>query len=346
MAHSPPFLISASRRTDIPAFYGEWFRRRLREGWCEVANPFSGKLYRVSLAPEDVLGWIFWSRDYAPFLDTLSDLYASGQRFLCQFTITGCPDFLEPRTPSAERATETAARMASLFGPDVVQWRYDPIILSSATPPEWHVENFTALAGKLKGSARRCYFSFPTMYRKTVRNLEKASAFASTSASTSAKAMVEKKVSSLVETPADISPDKPADGPPEESADAPLRIWSREKGDFTDDDLAALAARLAAVAAAAGMEMRSCCGEKWVNPEAGILGASCVDWPLLQENLAGIKNTKVPLHPSRKQCGCHKSVDIGRYHTCAHGCAYCYAVENPESAQKNLQAHAPDSARL
>src|SRR5690242_11816435 len=98
MAVPLPCIISASRRTDIPAFYADWFRNRLKDGWCEVRNPFSSQRYAVSLAQRDVIGWVFWSRNYMPFLPTLMDLHNRGQRFLCHFTINGLPRILEPNT--------------------------------------------------------------------------------------------------------------------------------------------------------------------------------------------------------------------------------------------------------
>jgi hypothetical protein len=304
MPLSPPLLISASRRTDIPAFYGEWFRDRLNAGWCETANPFSGEVFRVSLAPRDVLGWVFWSRNYVPFLGVLADLHARGQRFLCHFTITGYPAAFDPRTLPAEEAIRTACRLAEEFGPDVVQWRYDPILLSSDTPPSWHRENFHQLAARLEGGVRRCIFSFPTMYKKTIRNLEAMAAQHS------------------------------------------VRVWSRVAGDFAKEDLAALAGELAAIATGHGIEMHSCCGDQWANPEAGIAKARCVDWPLLRRLTPGAGGIEVPRKPSRKGCGCYQSVDIGAYNTCGHGCAYCYAVEDAERAQRRSQTHSPGSPRL
>jgi len=315
---SQPLLISASRRTDIPTFYGAWLRERLRNGWCEVENPFSGQVRRVSLAPCDVQAWVFWSRHYAPAYDVLERLHAGGLRFLCHFTITGFPQVLEPRTPPADLAVATARRLAADFGPDTVQWRYDPILLTSNPPPEWHVTNFRALCRTLEGHTRRCLFSFPTLYRKTLRNLGRL-----------------------------------------EASDA-LRVWSPARGDFTRSDLAALLAELRTIASSHGIALHACCCEPWVCEQPGIEAARCIDWPLLEslgagEHLGrmagcsshGPKDSLAPpedlfgptgptfslkRRPTRPGCGCYQSVDIGAYHTCAHGCAYCYAVEDPAAA--------------
>lgn len=304
MSPEVPAIISVSRRTDIPAFYGEWFRSRLRAGWCEVRNPFSGLPYRVSLAREDVLGWVFWSRNYEPFVDTLRMLHGEGQRFLCHFTVNGLPRVIEPRTPDAARAVETAHVIASEFGEAVVQWRYDPILLSSITTPEWHLRNFAELAGRMLGATRRCLFSFPEMYRKTLRNL----------------AALE-----------------------EEGA---FRVWSPEAGDFARDDLARLSRQMAAIARENGMQLFSCCGPEWVDDAGLIHPAHCIDWPLLRSLIPGGEGMDVGRKPTRKGCGCSKSVDIGRYHTCAHGCAYCYAVDDPEKARASHRGHDPASPGL
>jgi Domain of unknown function (DUF1848) len=300
----PPKLISASRRTDIPAFYGEWLRRRIDAGWCETKNPFSGQTYRVSLAPDDVLGWVFWSRNYAPFLETLDAIHAADGRFLCHFTITGYPRELDARTPAADVACDTARLIVERFGSEVLQWRYDPILLTSLTPPDWHRKNFARLAQRLDGVAKRCIFSFPTMYKKTVRNLQLG------------------------------------------GTDGALRVWSEGAGDFDEGLLAELARDLAQIAADHGIEMQTCCDGRWIDPSAGITQAHCADWPLLRGLLPNAGDINVPRNPTRKQCGCYKSTDIGAYQTCAHGCLYCYAVDDPLRARENLTRHQPESPRL
>ena len=67
-------IISASYKTDIPAFYGEWFLNRLRAGYCKMVNPYGRQVYRVSLTPPDADGFIFWTKNLGPFLDALEIL--------------------------------------------------------------------------------------------------------------------------------------------------------------------------------------------------------------------------------------------------------------------------------
>lgn len=167
--HPEPIVVSASRRTDIPAFYGDWFQSRLREGFCEYRNPFGGQTYRVSLQKEHVLCFVFWSKNYRPFLPVLENLHDRGFPFYCHFTINGYPKELEHRVPPVERLLETAGRIADRFGQERIQWRYDPIILSSKTPESFHLDNFSFLADRLRSVTGRCYFSFLQYYHKVKR---------------------------------------------------------------------------------------------------------------------------------------------------------------------------------
>ena len=98
--HQPaPSIISASRRTDIPAFYMPWLMNRLREGSASYPNPFGGQVQTVSLKPEDVHSIVFWSKHYGAFLHHVDALEAMGYPFYCHYTITGAPRALEPHVP-------------------------------------------------------------------------------------------------------------------------------------------------------------------------------------------------------------------------------------------------------
>jgi hypothetical protein len=152
-------IISASRRTDIPAFFPTWFFNRARTGHCIVSNPVSGKPYRVSLQPDDVDAIVFWSKNPRPLLPYLAELQGMGYRYYFQFTLNDYPPGFEPGIPPLAERLDTFRELAARIGPERVVWRYDPIILSSATPPEWHRERFMALAKALKVSCRRVVVS-------------------------------------------------------------------------------------------------------------------------------------------------------------------------------------------
>ena len=167
-------IVSVSFRTDIPAYYGRWFMARLDAGFVRVANPYGGADYAVSLAPADVDGFVFWTRNAAPFADALAEIRRLGLAFVVQHTVTGYPRALEPAAPEPGRAVERVRALAAAYGPRAVVWRYDPILDCTLTPHAWHVANFARLAASLAGAIDEVVVSFMQPYRKTARNLEAA----------------------------------------------------------------------------------------------------------------------------------------------------------------------------
>jgi hypothetical protein len=165
-------IISASRRTDIPAFYAGWFMNRLREGFCMVTNPFNPRsVSRVSLASADVDAIVFWSKDPAPMLGHLEELDRRGYRYYFLYTLTGYPSFIEPGVPPLERGLETFRALSGRLGPGRVIWRFDPILLSTATPEEWITDSFGLIASSLRGRTERVIISFTHFYGKVRRRL-------------------------------------------------------------------------------------------------------------------------------------------------------------------------------
>jgi hypothetical protein len=163
-------IISASRRTDIPAFYPEWFMKRIREGYARWVNPFSKTVHRASLLPEDVVAVAFWSKNYSPLLPHLDELDARGYRMIFHFSINGLPRVFEPRVPDAEEMIDCARVLSRRYGADAVLWRYDPVLISSVTGPAYHKRRFAELCCALQGVTKRCYFSFTAFHSKVVRN--------------------------------------------------------------------------------------------------------------------------------------------------------------------------------
>jgi hypothetical protein len=164
-------VISVSRRTDIPAFYSDWLMNRLQAGFCHWLNPFSQKVSRVSLAPDDCIALVFWTRNPAPLLAHIPELDARGYSFYVLYTLLDYPPLFEPGTPGIDAAVETFRQLSSIVPPERVFWRYDPVIVSSITPHQFHIERFSLLARRLEGLTHRCIFSFLDEYGKTRRNL-------------------------------------------------------------------------------------------------------------------------------------------------------------------------------
>ena len=167
-------IISASRRTDIPAFYAEWIVRRLKEGYCTVPNPLDrNQVARVSLKPEDVDAIVFWTRNPRPLMPYLDELDSRGYKYYFQFTILGYPREIDAKSPSAEAAVEAFRELAERLGPRRVIWRYDPIVFTGITPPAFHQQNFWRLAESLRGHTRRVVVSIVDMYRKIEKRLKR-----------------------------------------------------------------------------------------------------------------------------------------------------------------------------
>jgi len=167
-------IISASRRTDIPAFYSRWFINRIREGRCTVPHPFNPKqISEVSLKPEDVDVIVFWTRDPRPLFSHLEELDKMGYRYYFQYTLMANPRSLDPRVPTLSVSIETFRELSGRVGPEKVIWRYDPIVFSTATPPNFHREVYGRIARALRGFTRRSVISIVDIYSRIRRRLEK-----------------------------------------------------------------------------------------------------------------------------------------------------------------------------
>ncbi len=166
--------MSVSRRTDIPAFYAEWFINRVRAEYCVVVNPFNAnQLSYVSLKPKDVIAFVFWTRNPQPLIKYLPELDKRKYKYYFQYTIIGYPKEIDPKCPSLDPAIKTFRELSKLIGKEKVIWRYDPILLSSKTPEQWHIKQVTSLMKALRGHTNRMVISFIDPYRKTKIRLER-----------------------------------------------------------------------------------------------------------------------------------------------------------------------------
>ncbi|MGE1174808.1 DUF1848 domain-containing protein [Pseudomonas sp. BW7P1] len=165
-------IISASRRTDIPAFYADWFANRIREGFLLARNPFNAKqISRVSLLEKDVDVIVFWTRNASRLMRYLSDFDNRGLKYYFQYTITGYPRNLEKAVPKPYDAVRQFVQLSDMVGANKVVWRYDPILLSNMVPIDEHKRLFLKLAQLLEGKTKRVVISFSDFYKKTEKNL-------------------------------------------------------------------------------------------------------------------------------------------------------------------------------
>lgn len=159
-------IISASRRTDIPGWYGEWLLRRLREGEVLVSNPFSPKrITRLHFSPQTVEMLVLWTKNPQPFLPLLPELDSLFYRYYFSFTLTGYGPEWEPGLPPAEKRVDCFQRLSERLSPERVDWRYDPVILADGRGADWHFEQFFRLCRQLAPYTTRCIFSFFDSYR-------------------------------------------------------------------------------------------------------------------------------------------------------------------------------------
>lgn len=168
-------IISASRRTDIPALYARWFMNRVRTGFCTVPSARDASRHStVSLRPADVGALVFWTRNPAPLLPHLDELEARGLgRSIFLFTLLDYPSVLEPGLPPLEKRLAAFESLSRRLGPERIIWRYDPIYASPSLDACFHRSRFQALAERLGGQTSRCIISFMEPYAKANSRLNR-----------------------------------------------------------------------------------------------------------------------------------------------------------------------------
>jgi hypothetical protein len=274
-----PCIVSASRRTDIPAFFGKEFLRQLNAGHKTIMNPFGGRTYRVDLRPESVACFVFWSKNFRPFFPVLDCLDQRGDSLYFLFTITGLAHGktrpMEPGVPELARAIETLKELSQRYSPGQIGWRFDPVVFSRQTPTSFWLDTFEELAEELHDHVHRCIFSFCDFYRKVTRRFENGE----------------------------------------------LSDWRFREG--SDAEKQKVAQGLSKIGGRLNLGIETCCEDNW--SYGTISRGSCVDAPYLARIFPDI-NIPQRRRPTRKECRCWESRDIGTYGTCRAGCSYCYAV--------------------
>ncbi len=159
-------IISASRRTDIPAFYSEWFLNRIKEGFLDVRNPMNNRqVSRLPLSPELVDCIVFWTKNPIPMLPKLDGLRKYCYYF--QFTLTGYGRDIEVNLPDKRKELIPAFQeLSDRIGPERVIWRYDPILVSDRYSAAYHIKAIAEIAKALNGYTEKCVFSFVDLYGK------------------------------------------------------------------------------------------------------------------------------------------------------------------------------------
>ena len=299
-------IISISRRCDIPRFAFDWFLEKLDAGFVEVKNPFNSRqIKKVSLLPpspgrmpgESAEVLAFWTRDPFFILEHTEELEKRGYRFFVMTTLTSYPAILEPNMPPAEQVIQTLKNLAHKITAERVIWRYDPVFLSSLTDYQFHLRNFSKLAGRLKGTVRRVIVSVYDEYSSA-----------------------EKRLAALEQN----------------GKLRRLEHYEKRDGQtpVLNPVVRQLLIELAGIARAEGMEIQSCAEEDLAGclqsedcPQSGSCGirsGACIDGDLITK-LFGLKPPGKDRGQRRSRCRCVESTDIGSYGACPAGCVYCYA---------------------
>ena len=166
-------IINTGQRTDIPAFYSEWFVNRLKAGFVLARNPYNPqRITRYRLTPDvvDVIG--FCTKNPAPMLPHMDLLRPFGQYWYV--TITPYGRDIEPHVPNKLRVLESFRRLSQIAGVNSVGWRYDPILISEEWPVQRHIKAFEYMANALRGYTKTAVISFIDLYEKTKRNFPEA----------------------------------------------------------------------------------------------------------------------------------------------------------------------------
>jgi len=328
-----PVIISASRSTDIPAFYAKWFFNRLAKGYCAWYNPFNQQKMYISFKNCKVV--VFWTKNPKPILPYLHELDERGIHYYFQVTLNDyVKEGFEPNVPSVDERVDTFKTLSELIGKEKVIWRFDPLIIAPNISPRELLTRIWNIGNKLKGLTDKLVFSFVDVkaYRKVQNNLVKETMLFTKEDVENAEANHAQRIE-IVEGLKKIR-----------------EAWHREGWN---------------------VEMATCAED--INLDAyGIEHNRCIDGELMKRIFADDKELVYYLHTlkwpekdifgeippipqkpknikdsgQRKICGCMVSKDIGMYNTCWHFCVYCYANTSKELVLKNAQRHKDDSESI
>lgn len=301
-----PVIISASRATDIPAFFPGWFMNRLRVGYVLKVNPFNAaQAQYVSFSRARVI--VFWSKNPGPLIQYLPEIDRMGINYYFQFTLNDyTAENLEPGVPPLRERIDTFRVLADKVGKKRVIWRFDPLMLTDALSVDHLLERVASIAARVRDHTERLVVSFADIarYDKVRNNLKR------------------EHVNYREFTP-------------ELMIEVARRLQSLNREWGLKIATCAEAVDLAPY----GIEHSRCIDDRLMTEAFGHDRA-------LMEFLGGTSSSRPRLKDKgqRKECGCIVSKDIGMYDTCRHLCAYCYANTSREAVEKNLRKHSAHSS--
>ena len=328
-----PVIISASRSTDIPAFYAKWFFNRLAKGYCAWYNPFNQQKMYISFERCKVI--VFWTKDPAPIIPYLPELDKRGIHYYFQVTLNDyAKEGFEPNVPSVEKRVKSFRSLSNLIDKEKVIWRFDPLIITPNIGPRELLTRIWNVGNKLKGYTDKLVFSFVDVkaYRKVQNNLVKETMLFTKEDVENAEANHAQRIE-IVKGLKKIREAWHKGGWDVEMAtcaeDIDLEMYGIEHNRCIDGELMK---RIFADDKELVYYLHTL---KW--PEKDMFG----EIPPIPQKTKNVKDTG-----QRKICGCMFSKDIGMYNTCRHFCVYCYANTSKEAVLKNKDKHNDESESI
>lgn len=314
-AASCPVIISASRSTDIPAYYSEWFIHRLRAGVIRWKNPFNQKDVYVNL--QGVGGAVFWSKNPEPMLKYVDEIHNRCVDFYFQFTVNDYEnEGFEPRVPPLYERVETFRRLSRKIGKERVIWRFDPICLTDTLSVDRVMDRLARIGDMLSGFTEQLVVSFVDVnaYLKVQRNIRNFKGAILREPTTQEQDELAGRISEYAQSRGLI-----ASACGERRSFAHLGLKANR---CIDGDLFAQICRPENVRLQQHLGVR-------VDQHSFLVPAK------REVTLCKDKG-------QRKECGCVESKDIGMYNTCGHMCVYCYANASAALVEKNRAKHRVD----
>lgn len=314
-----PLIVSASRSTDIPAFYADWFFHRLEKGYSAWTNPFNGVRSYVSY--DDTRFIVFWSKNPKPLIPHLGYLKKRGIGCYIQYTLNDYVDEgLEKGVPSVDSRIETFKELVGVLGKGSVVWRFDPLVLTDEIGVDQLISKIEYIGDALKGYTEKLVFSFVDIsaYRKVKANLDK-----------NGVAYREWTTDLMEEFAAKLSALNKKWGYVLATCGEKIDIakYGIAHNRCVDDDLIIrLASDDEVLMKHLGVRIES----------SGLFGGVPEGAIELPDGMYAVKTKDNRDKGQRELCGCISSKDIGEYNTCAHLCEYCYANATKECAVANL----------
>ena len=321
-----PVIISASRSTDIPAFYADWFFHRLKVGYSAWTNPFNGVKSFVSY--EKCRFIVFWSKNPKPLLKHLDELKERNIGCYIQYTLNDYEnEGLEKGVPPLDERIDTFKQLVDKLGKGRVVWRFDPLILTDQIGLDDLLRKVENIGNQLWGYTEKLVFSYADIdsYKKVKANLDKSHV----NYMEWTTAQMEEFAQKLSELNQKWRYQLATCG---EKID--LKPYGIQHNRCVDDDLMIrFAHQDKALMDFLGVEIKTV--------ENSLFGTEPIpaNAIMLNETHYALKKKDNRDKGQRQFCGCMVSKDIGEYNTCPHLCEYCYANASKEKAQENYNKH-------